>query len=186
MLIDFEISREVDVSREVCLWNTWDHEHLYFVHKQFEFAKMLYEDSHVAFIRTRVKVPFLPIHLNCLHTMTSLKNGDVMVIDTLPFGVLSKLEMRYIELSPTKTKLQNLYSLDVPIFFYPIKSFIPRMIKKWNDVNWAEDLPLKIRRQQAINIGFRDFYGKDQNSKGRGASLKLPLPRTKDSILNIE
>ena len=186
MLINFEISREVNVSRGVCLWNTWDHEHLYFVHKQFEFAKMLYEDSHVAFIRTKVKIPFLPIYLNCLHTMTSLKNGDVMVIDTLPFGMLSKLEMRYIELGPKRTKLHNLYTLDVPIFFYPIKNLVPKMIQKWNDINWDEDLPIKMRRQQAIDMGFRDFYGRDVSNKKSDVFLKLPLARTKDSILNIE
>lgn len=186
MIINFEISREVSVSRDVCLWNTWDHEHLYFVHRQFQFAKMLYEDSRVAFIRTRVKVPFLPIYLNCLHTMTSLKNGDVMVIDTLPFGVISKLEMKYIEIEPKKTKLQNIYSLDIPIFFYPIRSWIPKMIQKWNDTNWDEDLPLKMRRQQALDIGFRDFYGRDLEVKKIEPNFRLPIARTKDSILNIE
>ena len=184
MLINFQIIREVDVSRDVCLWNTWDHEHLYFVHKQFQFARMLYEDSNVAFIRTKVKIPFLPISLNCLHTMTALKNGDVMVVDTLPFGVLVKLEMQYIELEPKKTQLINLYSLYLPIFFYPIKSLIPKIIQKWNDLNWLEDLPVKIRRQKAIDTGFRDFFGKDEKNKKQIKQLKLPLPRTKDSTLN--
>ena len=183
-MIDFKITRDVDVSREVCLWNTWDHEHLYFVHKQFKFAKMLYEDSRVAFIRTSVKIPFLPIYLNALHSMTSLKGGDVMVIDTFPLGVLAKLEMRYIELEPKKTRLINSYSLDLPIFFYPIKWFIPKMIQKWSDVNWSEDLPIKTRRQQAIDIGFTDFFGKSKKNKKGLAQLKLPLPRTKGSILN--
>ena len=186
MLINFQITRDVNVSREVCLWNTWDHEHLYFVHKQFQFAKMLYEDSNVAFIQTSVKIPFLPIYLNSLHTMTSLKGGDVMVIDTLPFGVLSKLEMRYIELEPKKTRLINSYLLDLPIFFYPIKSLIPKLIQKWNDINWLEDLPIKTRRQQAIDMGFTDFFGKNKKSKKRLTQLKLPLPRTKDSILNTQ
>lgn len=172
------------MSKEVCLWNTWDHEHLYYVHKQFQFAKMLFEDSNVAFIRTKIKVPFLPIYLNCLHTMTSLKNGDVMVIDTLPFGVIAKLEMRYIERGPKKTVLRNLYSLETPFFFYPIRNLIPKMIQKWNDTNWLEDIPLKIRRQQALDLGFRDFYGKDLNGKNGMGSIRLPLPRTKDSILN--
>lgn len=186
MLINFEITREINVSRDVCLWNTWDHEHLFYVHKQFEYAKMLYEDHHVAFIRTVVKIPFTPIRLNCLHTMTSLKNGDVMVIDTLPFGILSKLEMQYIPLAPKKTLLKNIYSLDIPSIFFPIKAFIPKIIQKWNDTNWEEDMPLKIRRQQALDIGFRDFYGKDVGRKGQTTALKLPLARTKDSILNIE
>ena len=183
MLINFQITREVDVSREVCLWNTWDHEHLYFVHKQFQFAKILYEDSNVAFIETRVKVPFLPIYLNSLHTMTSQKSGDVLVIDTLPLGVIVRLEMQYIELYPKKTRLVNSYSLNLPFFFYPIKSLIPKFIQKWNDINFLEDLPLKIRRQQAIDMGFTDFFGKNNKATKR-EGLKLPLPRTKNSILN--
>jgi hypothetical protein len=186
MLIKFEISRKINVSKEVCLWNTWDHEHLYFVHKQFSFAKMLYENSHVAFIRTKIKLPFLPIYLNCLHSMTRLENGDVMVIDTLPFGILTKLEMKYIEHGPKLTELINLYTLDLPCFFYPFKVFIPKIIKNWNDINWLEDLPLKIRRQHAIDIGFRDFYGKDDSKRGVQPTLRLPMARTKDSILNIE
>ena len=147
---------------------------------------MLYEDSNVAFIQTRIKIPFLPIYLNSLHTMTSLKGGDVMVIDTLPFGVIAKLEMQYIELEPKKTRLINLYSLDLPIIFYPIRSLIPKFIQKWNDINWLEDVPIKTRRQQAIDMGFTDFFGKNKKNKKHRAQLKLPLPRTKDSILNIQ
>ena len=60
------------------------------------------------------------------------------------------------------------------------------MIQKWNDVNWDEDLPLKMRRQQALDIGFRDFYGRDLVTKKMESSLRLPIARTKDSILNIE
>ena len=158
----------------------------YFVHKQFQASKLLYEDANVALIQTKIKIPFLPIYLNSLHTMTSLKGGDVMVIDNLPFGVLSKLEMQYIELEPKKTRLINSYSLDLPVFFYPFKSLIPILVRKWNDTNWSEDLPIKIRRQQAVDIGFTDFLGKNRDSSRQPARLKLPLPRTKDSILNAE
>ncbi|MDC1227845.1 hypothetical protein N8Z34_02565 [Oceanospirillaceae bacterium] len=109
-----------------------------------------------------------------------------MVIDTLPFGVIAKLEMQYIELEPKKTRLINLYSLDLPIIFYPVKSLIPKFIQKWNDINWLEDVPIKTRRQQAIDMGFTDFFGKNKKNKKPRAQLKLPLPRTKDSILNIQ
>ena len=186
MIINFEILREVDVSKEVCLWNTWDHEHLFFVHRQFKFAKIIFEDSNVAFIKTQIKAPFLPLYFSCLHTMTSLNNGDVLVIDTLPFGIFIKLEMRYREIGPKKTILHNLYSLNIPFFFYPIKSFLPKMIQKWNDTNWEEDMPLKLRRQQAIDLGFRDFYGRDLKGSISRPHIKLPLPRTKNSVLNIK
>jgi hypothetical protein len=184
MIINFTIKRVVNVSKVVCLWNTWDHEHLYYVHRQFGNAKMMYEDSKVAFIRTTVKLPFLPIYVNCLHTMTSIKNDNVLVIDALPFGVISKLEMIYNEIDPRTTELVNNYSLDVPVIFYPFKDLICRVITRWNDVNWEEDLPLKMRRQLAIDSNFVDFYGKSDKAVEANKQLKLPIPRTKDSILN--
>jgi len=182
MKITFSIQREVNVSKDVCLWNTWDHEHLYYVHKQFGEAKIIYEDSNVAFIQTKVKVPFLPVWLRCLHTMTSMKDGNVLVVDTLPFGVISKLEMIYIELGPKKTRLINNYEINLPGVFYFFHSTIKKIISKWNEINWSEDLPLKLRRQLSLDSGFIDFYGKSDRLNMK--KIKLPIPRTKDSILN--
>jgi hypothetical protein len=108
--------------------------------------------------------------------MTSLKNGDVLVIDTLPFGVVSKLEMKYIQLAPQKTLLHNLYSLDVPIFFFPLRSLIPKMIKKWNDINWSEDLPLKMRRQRALDWGSEIFMAEIRIAKATLHPLDCHLP----------
>jgi hypothetical protein len=183
MKFNFEIIREVNVSKDVCLWNTWDHEHLFYVHKQFTYAKILYEDSNVAFVRTKIKVPFTPIYLNALHTMTRLKDDNVLVIDTMPFGIISKLEMIYTEMDNSTTSLRNIYQLDLPCIFYPLKFLLPKLIKKWNDQNWEEDLPLKMRRQMAINMGFRDYFGID-DKKNKEYKFKLPIPRPKESILN--
>jgi len=129
MKFNFEIVREVNVSKDVCLWNTWDHEHLFYVHKQFNYAKILYEDSNVAFVRTKIKVPFTPIYLNALHTMTRLKDDNVLVIDTMPFGIISKLEMIYTEIDNSTTLLRNIYQLDLPCIFYPLKFLLPKLIK---------------------------------------------------------
>lgn len=182
MIFNFTLERVAPVSREVCLWNTWDHEHLYFVHNQFSSAKMLHEDKTSAVIMTRVKMPFLPIYMSNLHCLFEKPNGDVLVIDTMPLGVTAKVLMEYRELQPKATKLTNHYELRLPFFFAPFRSILGRMIKKWNDVNWEEDLPLKLRRQKAIDLGFRDFIGIDHRLAGK-SQIKLPLVRTPNSII---
>ena len=184
MIINFKISRTINVSKNVALWNTWDHEHLTFVHQQFGKSVILYEDSNVVFIKTRVQIPYTPFFMNTIHTLTRLKNDNVLVIDSVPFGIITKLKMEYIELGKSKTLLNNYYELHLPFIFYPFKAILIKLIKKWNNVNWLEDLPLKTRRQQALDMGFRDFYGNNPSSKDHLYKVKLPLPRLKDSILN--
>lgn len=186
MIIKFKISRIVNVSKYVALWNTWDHEHLPYVHNQFGKSTIIHEDSNSVFIKTKMKIPFLPFFINSLHTLTNLDNNDVLVIDTLPLGIIVKLKMQYIALKPKKTKLINYYEMDLPFIFYPFKNFIIKMITKWNRVNWMEDLPLKMRRQLALDYGFKDFFGNDHKQKNNLRKLTLPLPRLKDSILNNE
>lgn len=188
MNIKFKIIRTVNVSKAVCLWNTWDHEHLYFVHKQFGNSKILFENSNLAVIQTTMKIPYLPISFNSLHTLISLSNLDVLVIDTMPFGIMARLLMEYKEINPQKTKLVNTYEINLPFYFIPLKKIIKKMILKWNAINWVEDMPLKMRRMQALQLGFIDFYGIPKNQAIKNTTIKLdiklPLPRLKDSILN--
>jgi len=184
MILKFKISRTVNVSKYVALWNTWDHEHLPYVHKQFGNSKILYEDKNVVFIETKMKIPFTPFFISSLHTLTNTKDNNVLVIDTMPFGIIAKLYMEYIQLSPKKTRLVNHYELSLPGFFLPFKKIIISSIRRWNNVNWNEDLPLKLRRQLALDFGFKDFFGNDPKNKNKPDILNLPLPRLRGSILN--
>ena len=62
--------------------------------------------------------------------MTSLKGGDVMVIDNLPFGVLSKLEMQYIERTKKDSIDKLLLAGSAGIFTIQIVNFV--LVRKWN------------------------------------------------------
>ena len=183
MKLKFTIERTAPVSREVCLWNTWDHEHLYFVHQQFDSAEMLFENKTTAVIMTKVKLPFLPIRVFNLHCLYQLQDGNVLVVDTLPFGIIAKVKMMYDAINDTETLLTNHYELQLPFYFRPFAALLKKMIQRWNDINWAEDLPLKTRRQQAIDLGFRDFVGIDHRLKGKSKFI-LPLGRTPNSIID--
>ena len=59
MEIKFTIEREVAASKDVCLWNTWDHEHLFYVHKQFNSAKILHENATCAVLETKITIEAL-------------------------------------------------------------------------------------------------------------------------------
>lgn len=66
-----------------------------------------------------------------------------------------------------------------------LRPILKRLIPKWNEKIWLEDLPIKLRRQLVRNIGFKDFYGLPKDIKDRikteGNEVSLPLPRIKDS-----
>lgn len=185
MILKFKLTRTIKISKNVALWNTWDHEHLSYVHKQFDKPKILFEDHKSVFIKTKVKIPFTPFYSDSLHTLIKIDDNNVLVIDTLPFNIISRLRMEYIVLGKNKTKLVNHYELFLPSFLKPFKKIIIGFIKKWNGVNWEEDYPLKVRRELALKLGFKDFHGNDPNFKTKfDDNLRLPLPRLKDSILN--
>jgi hypothetical protein len=184
MFLKFTIERTINVSKEVCLWNTWDHEHLYFVHKQFKNAKILIENQKSVVIETRLKVPFIPFEFSCLHSLFEAEDRNVVVIDTLPFGAWVKLEMNYREIGNKQTRLENNYRIYLPFYMAPLLPFLKSLIIKWNNINWEEDLPLKKRRQMALDLGFRDFRGRI-SSPSRNTPFSLPIRRTKSSHIDI-
>ena len=182
MIFKFKIERVAPVSKTVCLWNTWDHEHLYFVHRQFNEAKILFENKTTAVINTKVKIPFTPFFMSNLHCLYEFEDKNVLVIDTLPFGVIAKVRMEYEEIEEKQTRLTNYYEINLPFYFVPFFLILKAMILRWDDINWEGDLPLKIRRQQAVDLGFRDFVGIDHRLKGKHKFI-LPLARTPNSII---
>jgi len=184
MEIKFTIARTVDASKDVCLWNTWDHEHLFYVHQQFNSAKIIHENATSAVMETYIKIPFVPKYMRSIHCLFEIADRNVLVIDTMPFGIIAQVEMIYEVISEKKTKLINNYNLDVPFFFYPAKPIMKYFIQKWNNINWMEDMPLKLRRQKAVDLGFRDFRGIVGSENAPKQIVRLPIPRPKDSIIN--
>ena len=45
-------------------------------------------------------------------------------------------------------------------------------------------MPLKLRRQKAVDLGFRDFRGVVGKLNEKKQAVRLPIPRSKDSIIN--
>ena len=59
-VLEVEISKEVNCSREIAKWNYWDHEHLDVVHGGYKSVDTLYDADNFCFNYTRVKIPVIP------------------------------------------------------------------------------------------------------------------------------
>ena len=53
--------------------------------------QILFENKTTAVI-TKVKIPFTPFYMSNLHCLYEFEDKNVLVIDTLPFGVIAKSE----------------------------------------------------------------------------------------------
>ena len=66
-----------------------------------------------------------------------------------------------------------------------LRPLLKRLIPIWNEKVWQEDLPVKLRRQKVIDMGFKDFWGLPNKVEDRKPNktfkLNLPIPRPKNS-----
>jgi hypothetical protein len=190
IIVEKKIVKEVNVSAATCFWNTWDHEHLHYVHKNFVKANMLYEDSHCAALLTTIKVPFFSfLHSTGLHVMVQQDEETTKVINIGLFGIPSVLTMRMEDLGADRCRLTNNYKFILKGWRQILAPLLRAMIQRWNDGNWTEDEPLKYRRQKVLRMGFKDYQGlpekiADRQYSGAISKPRLPLGRYKESVLN--
>ena len=57
-ILEVEIIKEINCSKEVALWNYWDHEHLDVVHEGYKKSDILYDKNNFMFRVDNIKVPF--------------------------------------------------------------------------------------------------------------------------------
>jgi hypothetical protein len=190
IVVEHEISRDVDISAATCFWNSWDHEHLFYVHDNYTRASILHEDSHCAVLTTVIKVPvFHFLRSRGLHIMVHTDEYTTKVFNIGLFGIPSVTTMVVEELGPHRSRLRNHYTFILTGWKQLLAPLFRRMIEKWNDFNWREDEPLKSRRDMVLKLGFKDFVGlpekiEDRKFEGPTPKVSLPIARFKESILN--
>ena len=70
-------------------------------------------------------------------------------------------------------------------------SFLKKLIPKWNERVWQEDINLKLRRQKVKDMGFKDFIGLNDDREKRVAqdnqteNIILPIPRPTNSTRDL-
>ena len=178
-VIEKEIVREIDAARAVVLWNYWDHEHLYVVHKNYTSAKVVYEDEKIAVYLLTFKLPvFSFLKSKSLNVMIQKDRNTIKVYNVGLFGLPSATTIVVEELGKDRSKITMNYKFVLTGWKNILAPFLPGMIIKWNQQVWEEDLPLKIRRQKVLRNGFVDFMGlpKDVQKRIFDDDLELILP----------
>ena len=184
-VLEVEISKKVNCSKEIAKWNYWDHEHLDVVHGGYSSVDTLYDADNFCFNYTRIKIPVIPF----LSTMTPLflvqHDEFTQFTYAIQFGVVSRTTIKIKELTKSSCEITMNYRFHLngwKKILYPILKYL---IPKWNKKVWLEDLPVKLRRQKVLEMGHRDFIGLPDDISLREnheiRKTRLPLARPRNS-----
>lgn len=189
-IITREFVRDVDAGRAAVLWNYWDHEHLVVVHGNYTDAKIIYEDERMAALLLSYRLPlFRFVVSHSLNIMVQRSADVIKAINIGLFGVPILTTIRVTEDRRDHSVIHIRYRFFLLGWRVMLAPFIERMVPRWNERVWQEDLPLKVRRQRVLRLGFQDFYGlpervEDRVNAGELTFTRLPLSRLKEVNVN--
>lgn len=189
-IIERTYTRELDAGRAAVLWNYWDHEHLVVVHSNYTDAKIIYENDFMAALLLTYRLPvfsFLKSH--SLNVMIQHSSDVITAVNVGLFGIPVLTTIRIEEDRRDHCRITTHYRFFLMGWKRLLAPFLSFMISKWNEQVWQEDLPLKLRRQKMLRLGFKDFYGlpprmRERAFDGELSFTKLPLSRLKEVNVN--
>ena len=59
-ILEINVKKTIQCSKEVAFWNYWDHEHLDVVHSGYKKSDILYDKENYLFRVDLIKIPFIP------------------------------------------------------------------------------------------------------------------------------
>ena len=85
-IVEVNVKREINISREVIWWNYWDHEHLEVVHKGYNTSDILYENKNVMFRTDLISVPIFSFIKFQTPVFMSLEDEETLYVYGIHFG----------------------------------------------------------------------------------------------------
>ena len=180
----------MDCSKEVVIWNYFDHEHVVGTHyKYYDKFNIVAEkddwtpgrallqaaDHRPQDLVVRVHVPREP-QPDSLDPVREDRPGP-------------RSDDHLTDIGPDRCLVATEYRLKAPFFFKLLAPLWKRITDRWFINTWDEDAPMRLRRQKVWNLGFRDFVGihyvnqKKPQPEGvpsnRPYPVQLPVPKTK-------
>ena len=192
-VVEIKYQNEAECSASVAIWNYYDLEHFIPVHKGWGEFITLYESADTISFLGTMKSPFLPfLTVNSLVVQVRHDDNTLKVINTmLGVSVLSTIKITEIRKDYSAFEMSYKFIfMGWREFLLPaVEPILRRLVVFWNDRQWREDLPVKLRRQKVLRLGFKDFKGLPDKISERhyDGPIKnsLPVPRLKDSYANI-
>jgi hypothetical protein len=191
-ILEVEIHKKINCSKEVALWNYWDHEHLDVIHSGYKKSDILYDRDNFMFRVDKIKVPIVPFFKFNTPIFMVQHNDSTLFVYAVQMGVISKTTISVKALTKSSCEIMMNYKFYLNGWRKILKPFLKIMIPKWNEKVWLEDYPVKIRRQMVLDMNFKDFKGlpKEINSRkleknDNNNLFKLPIPRPKNSSRDL-
>lgn len=190
-ILEIEVQKEIDCSKQVALWNYWDHEHLDVVHDGYKKSNILYDKKNFMFRLDEIKIPLIPLMTFSTPIFMVQDNENDLVVYAIQMGVLSKTVITINEISDRKCKIKMNYKFYLNGWRMLLRPILKILIPKWNQKVWNEDFGIKIRRQKMLDMNFKDFVGLPKNIEDRFFKNKtiekfeLPIPRPKNSSRDL-
>ena len=155
-IVELEIKKEINCSKEVAQWNYWDCEHVDVVHSGYNSSHILYDKNNFMFRVDNIKVPFPFIKFQTPLFMVQ-HDEDTIYVYAVQIGIISKTTITIKSLNTSSCHITMNYKFYLNGWRKILKPFLKIMIPKWNEKVWLEDLPIKIRRQKVLDMNFKDF-----------------------------
>ena len=182
--------KEMDCSKEVVIWNYFDHEHVVGTHyKYYNKFNIVAEKGDWTLVERFYRLPIIGLRTSSYGFMY-LDNPNL--IRSIQFGKLGLTMDQQIHLTDIGTDrclVACEYRLEAPFFLKPFEGLWRRITDRWFIATWDEDAPMRVRRQQVWKLGFRDFVGIDYINRktakpadlpnDRRYPIELPVPKTK-------
>lgn len=166
MKIEFEIVNIIDTYPEIIWWNSWDGEHLVYIHKSYSNPSIKYLNTNISIFEDSIKIPYIGIRLRSLVTILQTdENSQLSFAKNWLFNGYNIISTKFIN---GKTHVKVKYTIETYAFIsFFFSKLIIKSLKEWNKKIWLEDLPLKNRRDKALQYGFEDFKGLPLNINDR-------------------
>ena len=180
-VIEYECQRELNCAASVGIWNYLDVEHPEFVHAGMDTFDMVYETTDFNVGICRVINPMFPILRSSSVQVIIRHDENTFVNVSNFFGAPSVVTYKITEPRKDHSVYKMKYTFFLSgwrVLWAPLMKFF---LPKWNERTWTEDLPLKIRRQKVLRMGFKDFVGLPEKIEDRfyegPLESKFPLYR---------
>ena len=184
-ILEFNIVKQIDCSKEVAFWNYWDHEHLDVVHGGYTQSDILYDKNNFMFRVDKIRIPVLKFLKPLTPIFQVQHDENTLITFAIQFSILSKTTIGIRSIDGRKCEINMNYKFYLNGWRKILKPLLKILVPKWNETVWLEDLPIKLRRQKMIDMNFKDFVGLPKNINERNFQgdtlLRLPIPRPKNS-----
>jgi hypothetical protein len=149
-------------------------------------VRVLAEEDGWCLVDRAYKLPLINFATSSVGFMHLVSPNHIKSFQMGKLGLLMDQDIFFEDLPNDRCRVKGTYRLEVPNGLGFLQPLWARITKRWFDLTWDEDAPMRLRRWKVWKLGFRDFRGvpyinekraKPQNAEVRPYPVELPTPK---------